>query len=139
MSKGNKNPAISTKKTTEKNKTILIVDDHEDDLKSMSQILEKEGYDVLLCNGGTRALETLGQNNVDIILMDIMMPILSGYDLLKILRERLAQDIPIVFVSVKSPKEVDLTRVDGFVQKPFSPSALVNQVNNLIVKSKNKE
>jgi len=116
-------------------KTILIVDDEEDDLESMNQILKKEGYNVVTSSNGPEVLKKLGENNVDLILMDILMPTLSGYDVLRILREKLAHNIPVVFVSIKPEKEVDMTNVDGFVQKPFNPSVLVNEINRAITKT----
>lgn len=121
-------------------KTVLIVDDREDDLESMNQILTKEGYNVVTSSNGTEALETLGKNDVDIILMDILMPTLSGYDILRILREKLSHDIPIVFVSVKPEKEVDMSNVDGFVQKPFDPRSLISEINRVTqhIKPSNK-
>ncbi|UCH72349.1 MAG: response regulator [Thermoplasmatales archaeon] len=123
------------RESNKKNKTILIVDDQEDDLKSMNQILENEGYSVLACNDVTEALEALGRNDVDLILMDIIMPTLSGYDLLRLFREKLAREIPIVFVSVKPEIEVDTTNVADFIQKPFSPSTLVSKVDAVIWKN----
>jgi len=113
-------------------KTVLVVDDKADDLESMNQILTKEGYKVVTSSNGTEALEKLGKNDVDLILMDILMPTLSGYDLLRILREKLSHSIPVVFVSIKPEKEVDMSNVDGFVQKPFDPSSLVSEINKVI-------
>ena len=117
-------------------KTILVVDDEKDDLESMYQILENAGYAVLTANDGTQALETLGKHNVDVILLDIMMPTLSGYDLLRILHEKIYHKIPVVFVSIQPEKEVDTTQVDGFVQKPFAPSTLVQTINEVIANFK---
>ena len=116
-------------------KTILIVDDEKDDLESMNQILKKEGYNVMTSNNSAEALGKLEKHDVDLILMDIMMPALSGYDLLRILRAKLSHNIPVVFVSIKPEKEVDTTNVDGFVQKPFDPSTLVNEIDRAITKS----
>jgi len=113
-------------------KTVLIVDDKADDLESMNQILTKEGYKVVTSSNGTEALEKLGKNDVDLILMDILMPTLSGYDLLRILREKVSHSIPVVFVSITPEKEVDMSNVDGFVQKPFNPSSLVSEINKVV-------
>jgi len=115
-------------------KTILIIDDQKDDLTSMSQIITREGYIVITANDGTEALEKLGKNQVDLIIMDIMMPTISGYDLLRILNEKIHNKIPVIFVSIKPEKEVDITNVDGFVQKPFAPIHLIDQVGKAIEK-----
>ena len=114
-----------------KNRTILIVDDEKDDLDSMSQILSVEGYSVLTCTDGTEALQTLSEKKVDLILLDFLLPTLSGYDLIKILRDKIAKDIPIIYVSIKPQIEVDTTNVDGFIQKPFDPNSLINEINQI--------
>lgn len=126
------------KNFNEKDKTVLIVDDVLDDLESMRGVLEINGYNVLACNSGTKALEDLGSNKVDLIIMDIMMPTLSGYDLLRTFRERLAKNIPIIFVSIKEQREVDLTNVDGFIQKPFDASKFVEIINETVKNSGGK-
>ncbi len=126
------------KNFNEKDKTVLIVDDALDDLESMRGILEINGYNVLPCDAGVKALEDLGNNKVDLIIMDIMMPTLSGYDLLRIFRERLAKNIPIIFVSIKEQREVDLTNVDGFIQKPFDASKFAETINKAIKNSGDK-
>ena len=116
-------------------KTILIIDDQKDDMETMNQILKKAGYDVLTSSGFSEACTKLDNKKVDLILLDIMMPNLSGYDILKILREKQNRNIPVVFVSIKHEKEVDMTNADGFVQKPFDPDSLTNEVNKTIKKS----
>ena len=113
-------------------KTIMIVDDRPDDLQTMDMILKNEGYEVVTANDGEEALGQLEKTNIDLILIDIMMPNLSGLDLLRILRKRIHQNIPVVLVSIKPEKEVDLSSVNGFVQKPFSPQSLIEAVNKTI-------
>lgn len=115
-------------------KTVLIIDDEKDDLESMNQILQKAGYSVVTANHGTEALEKMGKHDIDLILLDIMMPTLSGHDILRILHEKIFHKIPVVFISIQPEKEVDLTNVDAFVQKPFDPSTLVNTINEVITK-----
>jgi CheY-like chemotaxis protein len=110
-------------------KTIMIVDDRPDDLQAMNMILKREGYDIVTANDGEEALEQIESTAIDLILIDIMMPNLSGLDLLRILRERLNRKIPVVLVSIKPEKEVDISSVNGFVQKPFTPKTLVDTVN----------
>ncbi len=112
--------------------TIIIVDDRPDDLQTMNMILSREGYEVITANDGQEALDKLESTPIHLILIDIMMPHLSGLDLLRILRQRLRLNIPIVLVSIKPEKEVDISSVNGFVQKPFSPQTLINTISNTL-------
>jgi len=113
-------------------KTIMIVDDRPDDLQSMYMILTREGYEIVTANGGEEALEKISTASIDLIIIDIMMPNLSGLDLLRLLRERLNHNIPVVLVSIKPEKEVDMSVVNGFVQKPFSPQILVDTISKTL-------
>ena len=66
--------------------TLLVVDDNELNRDVLSRRLERKGYKVVAAEDGTQALEMVGQAPVDLILLDIMMPGLSGVDVLRILR-----------------------------------------------------
>lgn len=113
-------------------KKILIVDDDLDDLRTMKTILEEKGYKANTVSDGTKALELLSRNGFDLILIDIKMPSLSGYDLLRLLREKLNHDAKMVYVSIIPEKEIDRRDIDGFIQKPFSPDSFLNGVKKVI-------
>ena len=70
-------------------KRILVVDDELEDLKMITQTLEKAKYEVVGVTNGAKAYDTTKQEIFDLIMMDIKMPTLSGYDLLRLLRDRL--------------------------------------------------
>src|SRR4026208_337318 len=74
------NPNMSAKSAAKK---ILIVDDEEDIVNLVRLILEDAGYQVTSCTNGVEALERLGKENFDLILLDIMMPMLSGWEVLR--------------------------------------------------------
>src|SRR3989338_8311116 len=107
-------------------KRILIIDDEEDMLEAAKKILEAEGCIVETAKNGAKALDVLKQSKFDLILLDIIMPTLSGYDLLRLLREKL--DSKIAYLTIVPKKEVELAGVDGFIQKPYSPKTLVTKV-----------
>ena len=113
---------------------ILIVDDAKDDLESMGVILEKNGYKVTTAGNGADALELLNGNGFDLILIDIMMPTLSGYDLLRLLRERLNHHVKLVYVSIVPKQDVSMADADGFIQKPFSEETFVGVIENALGK-----
>ena len=109
-------------------KKILVVDDKVDDLELMKTILEKEGYKVVTANNGAEALDTIKKHTFDLLLIDLLMPTLSGYDLLLLVREKVDRKMPMMYVSIIPKKEADLTDIDGFIQKPFSPEGFIAQV-----------
>jgi putative two-component system response regulator len=116
-------------------KTILVVDDTPDNLSLMSGLL-KEEYRVRLANSGERALKAVqGDNLPDLILLDIMMPGMSGYEVCQALKADLrTQPIPVIFLTAMSAPEdeqkgLELGAVD-YVTKPINPSLLLARVRN---------
>ena len=111
-------------------KRILIVDDEFDDLLSMKAILEKEGYCVTTVTNGERALDILRSTKQDLVLIDILMPGLSGYEVLALIKEKINHNIKMLYISIVPKKEVDLNGSNGFIQKPFSPKVLLSKVRS---------
>ena len=113
-------------------KRILIVDDDFDDLQAMKTLIEKAGCKAVPATNGAKALDMLKSNGFDLILLDIQMPTLSGYDLLRLLREKLDHNAKMAYVSILPQKEVDMRGTDGFIQKPFSPASFTKEVKRLL-------
>tara|TARA_Y100000310_G_C20403097_1_gene678346 strand:+ start:384 stop:731 length:348 start_codon:yes stop_codon:yes gene_type:complete len=113
-------------------KKVLIVDDDKEDLETMKSVLEKEGCEVITATNGAEALETLKDDGIQLILIDVKMPTLSGYDLLRLLRERLNHKVKMIYVSIVPEQEVDMDDIDGFVQKPFTPETLMEKVKKVL-------
>jgi CheY-like chemotaxis protein len=113
-------------------KNVLIVDDVDDDLKSMKEVLGKEGYRVLVATNGADALDQLSADGIDLILIDIKMPTLSGYDLLRLARQKVNHNVKMIFVTVLPEKEVSMDDVDGYLQKPFSSDSLMEKVKSVL-------
>ena len=113
-------------------KRILVVDDDFDDLQTMSTLLEASGYKTVHVSNGAKALDLLKSNGFDLILLDIQMPTLSGYDLLRLLREKLNHETKMAYVSILSKNEVDMDNIDGFIQKPFSPAFFIKEVKRIL-------
>lgn len=113
---------------------ILIVDDEQDILQSMKDALEKEGCKVRAANNGAEAVDAANEINFDLILIDIMMPTLSGYDLLRLLREKLNHHVKIAYVTIVPKDEVNLEDIDGFIQKPFNIEKFIAQVKEMLNK-----
>jgi CheY-like chemotaxis protein len=113
-------------------KEILIVDDEFDDLVTMKDILSGAGYVVKTATNGVQALDLLVGNGFDLVLLDIRMPTLSGYDLLRLLRERLNHKAKMIYISIVPKGDVDMDDADGFIQKPFSPEKLLAEVKKTV-------
>ena len=112
------NPAADTAATTlgrasgparggaEATGRILVVDDVADNRDILTRRLTRRGFDVIEADGGLKALEVLGAEAVDLVLLDIMMPDLDGTEVVRKLREtRSASELPIIMVSAKSQSE----------------------------------
>jgi DNA-binding response OmpR family regulator len=79
--------------------TVLVVDDEDDIVALMRDFLEAEGYRVLTAANGHDALATLGESRIDCVLLDVMMPVLSGFDVLRRIREH--NPVPVLFLSAR--------------------------------------
>ena len=119
-------------------KNVLAVDDEFDDLLAIKQALEKEGFVVIPATNGAKALEMLKSADFDLVLIDILMPTVSGYTLLNMLREITGTKTKMMYISILPEKEVDKDGIDGFIQKPFSANILLKKVKE-VLKNKKQE
>lgn len=109
---------------------ILIVEDEETIADLEKDYLEMSGYEVIIENDGVKGLKSAMNSDVDLIILDLMLPGMDGYDICKQLREE--KNIPIIMVSAKKD-DIDKIRglglgADDYMTKPFSPSELVARV-----------
>ncbi|MEA2433781.1 MAG: hypothetical protein QOG54_1238 [Actinomycetota bacterium] len=116
---------------------ILICDDDPAILRVLEVNLEVEGYDVLLAHHGEEAFDVAFAEKPDLIILDIMMPRLDGYqtcEKLKATEE--TKDIPVVFLSAKAQQsDIDKGREYGvadYLTKPFDPTDLLDVVERLV-------
>jgi len=122
--------------TDEGKKIILAIDDMAVSLTTVRTILQKD-YDVRLAKSAATALEMLAQFKADLILLDIEMPEVSGFDFAKTLKEKDEyKNIPIIFItSHANPQFIDQAMsygAEGYIMKPFIPEALVKRVKSVI-------
>ena len=110
---------------------VLVVDDDADALKTYTDILESEGYEVSAAASGEQALERIDRTRPDLILLDIMMPDKTGIEVARELTQRRdTRDIPIVMITAVSafPVGAGLAGIDGirpFLYKPCPTSQLL--------------
>jgi DNA-binding response OmpR family regulator len=117
---------------------ILIIDDDLDIAELESYLLKKEGFETVICNSGEEALDIIDKERYDLILMDIMMPGISGIELCAKIREKV--DCSIIFVTAKAnlvDKMVGFeVGADDYVTKPFENQELVSRVKAHLRKDK---
>ena len=115
-------------------KRILVVDDEFDLSGTLRAILEGEGYCTETCANGKEALDRLQSARPDLVLMDVMMPILGGLDVLRTMRDTPGlKSVPVILMSAAAPrvKQEDYGW-QAFLRKPFTLPLLVKTVERLI-------
>jgi DNA-binding response OmpR family regulator len=120
-------------KKTKPDFRLLIVDDMPVNFRMLGNSLRQEGYQVFFAANGEQALDMAIRHKIDLILLDIMMPGMDGYEVCNVLKqEEKARDIPVVFLTAKTEKE-DIVRgfmaggVD-YITKPFNAAELSARV-----------
>jgi sigma-B regulation protein RsbU (phosphoserine phosphatase) len=124
---------------------ILVVDDNMKNLQVLGKILKQEGYPVEFATSGENALEWIHQQDFNLILLDIMMPGMSGFEVCEQLqKDETKKDIPVIFLTSKTDEEsivkgFDLGAID-YVTKPFNKKELLARVSTqLKIKQSQRE
>ena len=114
--------------------TILLVDDDAALLEVMSIVLASEGYRVLTAADGAEALREVGREGLDLVVLDVMLPRISGFEVLKKIREK--SDVPVVMLTAKSQsvdKVVGLELgADDYITKPFDTKELLARIRAIL-------
>ena len=116
---------------------ILIVDDEPNIVMSLEYIFKKENFEVFIARDGEEAIQIAEDKLPDVILLDIMMPNVDGYQVLKHLKnDSKLEDIKVIFLSAKNKvSDIELglqLGADKYVSKPFSIKKLVKEVKQLL-------
>ena len=121
-------------------KQILIVDDESSVVMPIQFLMEQQGYRVMIAERGEDALDLIYQYKPDLVLLDIMLPGIDGYEVCEIVRLNPEyRKIKIIFLTAKD-REVEIAKgmalgADAYVTKPYSNAALVAKVKELIEKT----
>lgn len=116
---------------------ILVVDDEEDILELVRYNLKREGYDVICAEDGNQALDRVSKHMPDLVLLDIMLPGVDGFDVCKTMKnDSKTAHIPVIMLTAKS-EESDMVSglevgADDYISKPFSPRILVARVKAML-------
>lgn len=117
-----------------KDRRILVVDDEERMVRFIRLNLEHDGFQVIDAFSGLEAIEKIRSNLPDLILLDVMMPDIDGFEVLKMIRE--TSNVPVIMLTAKGEEEDRVrgleTGADDYVTKPFSPRELVSRVRAVL-------
>ena len=114
---------------------ILVVDDCQDNLFLMQLILENQGYQVEIANSGAEAISKIDRQRFDLILLDLMMPRMNGYEVMKYLRNNNLSFIPIFLVTANNyvtRKQAIAAGANGIVYKPIDINILTSKVAKVL-------
>ena len=114
-------------------KKILVVDDEILNREIIKRVLKKEGFCAVEAKNGKEALEILKTQQIDLVLMDIMMPVMDGFEAIKAIKEDSYFDnLPIIVISalsdVQTDERISKFKIDSFITKPINLILLVKKV-----------
>ncbi|HEY9077383.1 MAG TPA: response regulator transcription factor [Anaerolineaceae bacterium] len=117
-----------------KNRTILVVDDEERMARFIRLNLEHDGFQVIEAYRGMQAIQALRDSMPDLVVLDVMMPDLDGFEVLKLIRE--ISTVPVVMLTAKGEEDDKVKGLelgaDDYVAKPFSPRELVSRIKAVL-------
>jgi signal transduction histidine kinase/DNA-binding response OmpR family regulator len=119
---------------------ILLCEDNVLNQKLATSVISGFGFDLDIANNGEEGIELLVKNNYDVVLMDLQMPIMDGYQTTEFIRKDLKKDIPIIAMTAHSlvgeQEKCFNTGMDGYVPKPFKQADLLEAIRSVFAKSK---
>ena len=120
-------------------KKILIIDDSELMVKLITDILQGRGYKVVSASDGFQGLRKVAEEKPDLVLLDIVMPGMDGFEVCKILREDPVNNLmPIIMLTAQENEDDKLTGLelgaDDYIIKPFNPRELLSRINNTLIR-----
>lgn len=124
----------------DKSHRIVCIEDEPEMIDLIKLILGRQGFEVMGANGGLEGLELVRKENPDVVLLDLMMPDMDGWEVYqKIKSNEDTRDIPVIVVTAKA-QNIDkvlglhIAKVDDYISKPFSPQELLDSVNQVLMK-----
>ncbi len=127
---------LGLKKKTSKTK-IMVVDDEPNIVQTLQDRLEMNEYEVVTAGNGKEGLERFEQEQPDVILLDVIMPIMDGHEMLEALRKRpTGQNVSVIMLTARSQTQ-DIARanacgIDDYIVKPFDLSELLEKIESVV-------
>jgi CheY-like chemotaxis protein len=113
-------------------KNILVIDDEEIIIKTLSKLLEKNGYSVLVAKNGQDALAMIEEESFDLIVADIRMPGMNGVEIIQDIYKNLGKSIPTIFITGYADEEMKKSakalKPIAYIYKPFDMVELINKI-----------
>lgn len=126
-------------------KKIVYVEDELEMIDLVKLILSRKGYEVIGAAGGREGLDTIREVIPDLVLLDLMMPDIEGWDVYQQMRaEEATRNIPVIVVTAKA-QNIDkvlglhIAKVNDYISKPFSPQDLVASVERVLAEAPQRE
>jgi len=117
---------------------ILICEDNPMAMKTLSVILEREGYQADVADDGNVGIEMLQKNDYDLLVVDIHLPYRSGLELIKFVRSEQGKDTPVIILSAFSDNQMQRQAgelgISDYIVKPFNPVDLVAKIKSILNK-----
>ncbi len=116
-------------------KKVLIVDDEPDTLELVKLVLESGGFKTVLASNGKEALKVLESTKPDLVLLDVMMPDMDGWEVFRKIKEKYST-LPIAILTAKAQNfdklmGLHVLKADDYITKPFGKNELIGRVRNL--------
>jgi len=119
-------------------KRVVCIEDEPDIIDLVRLILGRRGFDVVGANGGLEGLELIAREKPDLVLLDLMMPDMDGWEVYQRMKsDEALRDIPVVVVTAKA-QSIDkvlglhIAKVDDYITKPFGPQELLESVEKIL-------
>ena len=123
-----------------KRPVMLIADDVEMNRVLLSQFFQDK-YDILEASDGREAIALIEENDVNILIVDLVMPVMDGYEVLKVLRRR-SIDIPVIVMTARNDGESEARAMEmgaaDFITKPYNPTVVQCRVRNVMARVENE-
>ena len=124
-------------------KIILCIEDEQEMIDLIRLILSRRGFDVRGANNGEEGLKIIHQEHPDLVLVDLMMPDMDGWEVYQHMKaDETTKNIPVIVVTARA-QSIDkvlglhIAKVDDYIAKPFSPQELLNSIDNVLSGKKN--
>lgn len=121
-------------------KRLVYIEDEQEMIDLVRLILSRKGFEVNGANGGREGLNLVRQNLPDLVLLDLMMPDMDGWDVYQQMKaDESTRDIPVIVVTAKA-QSIDkvlglhIAKVDDYISKPFSPQELADSVEKVLAR-----
>jgi DNA-binding response OmpR family regulator len=123
----------------EKTRQVIYIEDEQEMIDLVRLILSRKGFEVIGATGGRDGLDLVRQKMPDLVLLDLMMPDMDGWDVYQQMKsDELTKAIPVIVVTAKA-QSIDkvlglhIAKVDDYISKPFSPQELVESVEKVLL------